>query len=628
MRRDDNQNEHTMPHERPGTRVESSRVAGVGHGLFSLTRDMLRMQKRMFGYMMDQTASNMKLMAGMFDLKESQGASLYGWMLDSTAPERFRALEAMLDAFPEPQRSIMRSGTMTQKDFQALIEEPSVLEAAERFFHLLPNEGDLFKPAYNHKILAEAADGTIEAVDYDRIISLYQSAPTNGWVKPQTYPRIIFTSSHAKGESLGDVTRITHGIEALARDSWGAPLNLTTPENAAGEGQTMVLFSCETHKNPPLNGIALTRRLKEMKANIAQGREDQFHETSDGAKRIANLMLACMCENYYQDDGKGGVKPLFKVDDPRPLAEIFADGRPRITLSADAGRIAQHFQLMGYSKGGNVVSDAMRYLHAQLQATVNDRGVVRVATEDGYSIGTQRFGDYGLRRILHNINTASMAARELPFTETQKKHGLQRVAFNNIHDALTGSYEYPGSWNDEFYLIEGTRDKRGHDPEDAMGTREQSGYILNDARVSRRLKEFFAPHYGRAAIANIYFEEGNVMLEAAPGTPDATLARYRETIESAMKQAGLRDAAMVGNDGHLGLFTLQARENLYNDPVALLKLKKAFTHLRGQAEGLVVAQSIMDEDIPSRISKLQTRDGGFVGRVQATKRPELDRARS
>lgn len=580
---------------------KKSHVTGSMFAGFGQLPDFTKMMRVNQEFWLTQMGLNMDLVQGMFQRDAKIEPLLYSFLNGSLSPEQRHRFALIKQQMPIPLRAMVE---MFEYDPKTFVRDPSKMAMARWAFSMLPNEGELYQPQYNHQFLSEQADGTIAAIDPEKVISLFQATPANGMKKPQRFPRLIFTSSHARGDSLHDVTRITHGIEAMARDSWGGQqLSIGHLDQEVKPEQTLMLYSCETEKSAPLNGINLTERIVELEDNAALGRPDAYKSISPGAMRTARLMLACMCENYYRDDGSR----LFDINDQRPLSEIFGHNEERIRLSPDAKKIAQHFQLMAYSKGGNVVSDALRLLQRDLLAVDDqDKGLVRTSEheEDRGYLRTQ----YGTRSLINNIECASIAARELPFTEAQKKNGMRRVAFNNAHDPLTSEYEYESSWNDEFYLIQGVKDPlKAHDPELAMGTRHARGYILDHPEVARRMKEFFAPHYGRAAIANLFAEDGHIKIETAPSTPEAMLLKYRADIVRAMEQAGLHDPQVIENHLHIGTFVLSATEDLSNDRAALAKLGVAFESLRQGTPGLLIGQKIIDHDVPSLIEKLETQ---------------------
>lgn len=596
---------------KPPLQGTSSHVAGTTVGLRDWAMMPFKLGVEMMNYGSLMWLNNMQAFATMLNPK---------LLSDSTRMGHFYAIAkhympaAMLADMPQALQAYMRAHGITPEAVRAMEEEELTIVVLEAMGSSTLERGVLNHDKYNKKFLVEGSDGSIGSMDPEKIIALYQKAPSNGYDKPSEYPRSIFTGSHANAESLGDVTRITHGIEALARDSWdGQKLNLAKRDQPITPDQTLIVFACDTRRNAMLNGAALTRRIKELRAREADGQPDTFTYMAPGAKRQARLMLACMCENYY--DPKTG-EPLFDIEDTRPLSEIFAGKEDRIHLSMDARRIAQHFQNFGYSKGGNVESDVMRFLERDLQAVDGqDKGIVRTSTEDKEDRGILRLKEYGVRSLLRNINTFSWAARELPLSKELKDNGVRRVSVNNEDDILTNTHWFTGTPNDEFYVIKGVKKNAGHAPEDMLGTRTSRGYALNDPRVARRTKEFFAPHHGKAAIANLFLENDALKMESAPGTPDYGMANKTDVIVAALERAGLTNPRLVANNYHIGVMEIQADEDVAHDPAALRMVGEAFRDLRENAKDLVIGEKITDEDIARLSRKMRTAKGKHSGAV-------------
>lgn len=574
-------------------------------------------------YAMDFANSGMQMwMTNMAALATMMNPKL---LSDSTRMGHFYAIAkhympaTLFAQMPVVLRTYMASHGVTANSVRQMEEDDLTILVLEAMGSFTSERGVLNKPEYNKKFLAEDSNDHVAGMDPEKIVGLYQRTPGNGFAKPKDYPRLVITASHANAESVNDVTRITHGIEALARDSWnGQELNLAKSDKPITPEQTLILFSCDTRANAMLNGAALTRRVKELRARQADGKPDTFEFMAPGAKRQARLMLACMCENFY--DEKTG-QPLFDINDLRPLSEIFAGKEGRLRLSPDARRIAQHFQNFGYSKGGNVVSDVMRFMERDLQAVdAQDKGIIRTSKEDTtQDRGILRLKEYGVRSLLRNIDTFSFAARELPNSKHLKDNGVRRLGVNNEDDLLTNTHFYESTPNDEFYVIKGVKKDAGHAPQDMLGTRidpvlaaqdpqkaakAARGYALNDARVARRTKEFFAPHYGKAAIANLFLENDALKIESAPGTPDDTMADNREVIVAALERAGLTNPKLVGNPYHIGVMDIQADEDVAHDPAALRKVGAAFKDLRQSAQGLLIAEKIIDKDVDRLARKM------------------------
>ena len=528
-------------------------------------------------------------------------------------------MQDWLNVFPPAVRTVIRQQLMTNPSLQERMRDALMVEQFELIDRVIreryPNDcGILFDEKYNHKFLTETSHGPkqkgeIVAVDADTIAALFK--PGKG------YPHIIVTSSHAQGETLGDVRSITEGIEAMARDSEGQELRHGFIDKGVKPGETLTIYACDVEQSPWRNGAALLRRMLELKKIAKTGEPDRaFNEVSPGAKRIAKLILKCIAEDPSRID----------VDDPRPIGQVAANAPSPITLRADAVDIAHRFQLIGYSKGGNVVSDAMRYLIAELTAKRADGKDVFEKHPDSPTRdpNDQRMSTRNVRSIVRSIATLALASVEVALSDFDKEHGLRRVAINNQNDLISAHQNYEGSANDERWIIKGVEEHHGHLPRHMMGARAtadekegERGYAHNDPRVARRLREFFAPNFGNAAIGRLWFNgraaEGELTVEAATGTTDAQIIATESRhhiIAKALTKAGLKGVSFTPDPHHPGLFTLKCDANFETDARALARLRDAFVTLRGDAENkLIIAQTIIDEEIGARLAKaLQTND--------------------
>lgn len=517
--------------------------------------------------------------------------------------------QSKLGMFPPVVRGMLKGQLMYNPKLQEFMRSQVMVDQfnlidriiRERYPH---DAGTLYQPQYNHRFLTETShsarsNGEIVSVEADAIVKLFDK-------KNKGFPHVIVTSSHAQGETLEDVRGITHGIEALARDSEGQELPHGYIDQGVKPGQTLTIYACDVEQTPWLNASSLMARILELKKIAATGEpEKEFNHISPGAKRIAKLMLKCMVEEPAQID----------VNDPRPMHDSAAGEQKPIRLRADAVDVAHHFQLIGYSKGGNVVSDAMRYLVSELTAKQKD-GQSVFQVENG-----KEADQASVRNIVRSIAVMALASVEVGLSEHDKAHGVRRVAFNSDKDAISAHHNYESGQYDERWIIKGVDRHVGHAPQDMMGTRALiRGFAHDDPRVARRLKEAFAPNYGKAAIGHVLFNgrapQGEITIEAATGTTDAQIEAYKGDILHACEIAGLRGADLINDKENPGIFTLKvAGWDFRNDRRVLGQLKKAFEYLRNQTPGLVIAQAIIDGEIQAQIQKAPYTSIG-VGAVQ------------
>ena len=515
-----------------------------------------------------------------------------------------RTIEEEMDFLPTVLRTLVKFNLMYNPAAQLMLdkypmESDGMADILEMVCNWFPLRGELYKPEYNHKFLSEKSDGDIGAVDGDAIVAMFQQP---GWEKKKDFPRIILTSSHARGETLNDMRQITHGIEAMARTASGQPLPIARSDEAAKPDQTLMLFACDTERNTGLNAVNLLRRINELRRAATGEEPDGFVQMSPGAKRMAKLMLKCMAENP-EDVGD--------INDGKSIRDTLPKGR-HVHLRADAARVAQHFQLIGYSKGGNVVSDAMRYLVSELTARdMTGRDLVYVHNEHESSTPISAFGPHGVRSIVRNIGLMAIAAREVAMSDEMRDDGVRRVAFNNEFDKIAFHSNYPDAPKDENWTVKGEAGGLGHDPASAMGTKHAQGYLVRDPRVARRIKEFMAPHYGKAAVGHVAFvndpREGDghcVRIETAAGTSDEVFEKHTEQMLTSFRKAGIRNPEFRYSGSNSRSFELCAEEDFFTDAKAIGRLKAAFNDMRKNHKGLVVAESILREDLPKQAAHI------------------------
>ncbi len=527
-----------------------------------------------------------------------------------------RETQQVMDGIVWPVRTMVTDTLMHNASLQDMMRSPAMAEQFRFIDRIIreryPNEhGALYRPEYNHQFLTEDSADKIVTMDDADVVKLF--APENKAKTGELFPHILITSSHAQGETLNDVTAITHGIAALARDSEGQPLPLAYVDTGITPGKTLMLFACDVEKSPLLNGAKLLDRMNELKRIAKTGEvETAYNDISPGAKRIAKLMLKCMVEEPALVDTK----------ESRDMREIGAQNDQPVRLRADAVDIAHHFQLIGYSKGGNVVRDAMRYLVGELTAK-NAHG------QDVFAINPQSpqiNGDgtgmtpRNISKLVRNIAVMALASVEVGMSEHYKQHGVRGVAINSDKDLISAHSNYPGSPYDERWMIQGVERDVGHAPRDMMGTRTSRGFMLDDPRVERRTKEFYAANYGKAAIGHVKFNgqaaQGEVTIEAATGTMDTQIEAFKPIIEGAVAKAmKLRpsNVTLTLDQTLPGTFALKCNGvDFTRSSDALRALHAAFTELRTEIKGLLITQSILDPkgDIDQQISRVGARGRG------------------
>lgn len=509
-------------------------------------------------------------------------------------------------------QTMLRSKTMADI-FEAVGQQIEAIKRSRRAFGLPVVDAELFGEPYNHHFLAEDVHGNIVPVSEEQLLALFPPPdPVSGKAASQM-PHVVITASHASGETLKDVTQITHGIErtiseATQNKTTFAKVDVSRSDLGVAPDQTLILFRCDVRENPWLNGAALLRRMNELKANEQTGKPDQFKETSPGAWAINHLMLAWMAQEPEQ---------ILSAKN-KPLAEALGANNAPIELRPDAARIAQHIMLEGYSKAGNVVSDAgPRLLPHELLAKNKNGQDIFFTEQDSQMQPISKDGIYEAKKIIQQIPTWAMAAVEFGLTDEQIAVGSRRVAFNSTADQISAHSNYEGRRHDERWMIKGVTADNGHAPVAALGSREETGYAMKDPRVRRRMEELCAPMIGKATLEGIYFDRGSaneVYLEIGAGTTDRIVRQHHQTILDALDEAGLKGAELTSTAPYAGEFLLKFPYPVSNNPEAMQKLERAFQALRQDAPGLVICERLLNEDLASQLRVA----GGKINEAEPT----------
>ncbi len=484
----------------------------------------------------------------------------------------------LVNATPEPWRSQMAQQLLRNKPLQDAMRSEAMAAWFEQMGQSIKMMSGMKPPSelfnkYNNQFLTEYSDGSIHAVSEKDILKLFpQSNEIIGEAKQM--PRIIFTSSHARGETLKDVTGITHGIERMVKDATKEKVKFGYFDKGVKPNETIILYRCDVRENPWLNAASLMRRMHELDDVKRTGKPDTFKEASPGARAIERVMLAAMVKNPEQilQAGNG------------PF------GGTRIELRDDAARVAPHFMQMGYSKGGNVVSDSLRMLSDDLMAGI-DRG--QPVFYQNAEHEPRPIDKFGVRSLMRQITTWAMASIEHELSPKLIDNGARRVAFNSTSDSISAHQNYEGNKYDERWMIEGVKEHNGHDPVDALGSRERTGYAMKDPRINRRMVELCAPMIGKATIAGARFDKAQphqLIIETGAGTSDRLFKTHQPTILKALADQGLDGATIDSENPHSSEFVVHFKASL--DSTAMGKLQDAFRQLREKAKGLVIAEDV------------------------------------
>lgn len=538
----------------------------------------------------------------------------------------------------------------------------------------LPGHGILYTDRYNHQMLAEDSKGEVRSVDYAQLYTLFPPVTEEDPQAESRWPKLVLTSHHARGGSLKDMTSITHGIESLMKQCFKtnghekhfAPLEFETgdlwhPERTGKPNaqKLMIAYACDVDKNPFLNGAAMLRRVNELETHAGRNPKnsarnpDMYRDASQSAFRLAKVMLQCLVTEPERID---------------PNFAGFSLKQPGLSsaplyIRPDAALVAQHLALIGYSKGGNVVSDAMRILVDELDQKRPDGSSLFFTPENGrfehaagayvgyspiHSMATAQNPLQGVKNIVRHIPLLSLASIEVPLSERMHLAGVRRVSVNNRFDFISGHTQLRQSkGNDEVIWVDGTRDLLGHAPADALGDKTHKGYILEDPHARRRIEEYFCALYGAAAVSNLQFHyddkfesENRIAVIPAAGTSDKKILQHCSTIEHYLKEAGFTGVQVGPTEWNPSQILITVNEplflsqkhkvpsgslrNLDADAVALKsltaqgtiveenvqKLMEAFREIRAHEPDLVINQAI-DDDIDAHYRRMVDREAEY-----------------
>jgi hypothetical protein len=398
----------------------------------------------------------------------------------------------------------------------------------------------------------DAAQADVSRVTPDDVAPLFDPRNRAGW------PNIILTANHARASSTDDLVELLKGVEQLAGDAGGKPLGVYRLQHGESApqvtGKTITVLACHTERDIFLNGAELIDRrcaLAEDAAGNADPAKRTLAHMSPAAMRLAKLMLKAMVE-----PAKANGTALIDLDqatrERRDAGNPFiADAhRKDVVLRADANAIAQHFKLVGYSKGANAVTDALRFFYLEC-AHLGER--LKIRGKDGkLHAATEK----DIKTLIENIGLLSLAPGEVPLTGPEKHNvGMKRTTILNTHDMTAGHLVNPDAadydvWSDKLVTIEGTREELGHSIRAALGGGGVPGFIMNPANTAKPnyqtaqddVTAFFASNHHRHAITTLCLSpEGseNVMyVQFAPGASRAEERAIGEHIAEVFKNYG------------------------------------------------------------------------------------------
>lgn len=374
---------------------------------------------------------------------------------------------------------------------------PFMRALGERYAH--KGSDPLHDSPFNHQMVTHTEDGKLRDLPQGTLRKLFSSE------NPQDWPHVVLTASHALARDEEDVVSIMAGFHRLISshtEGKGKLDLLREPEEAGTQngGKVVIAAAVDADHNAWLNGANLIercthiRRVPDVSATLQrQGAQDELPDDyckymSPAAERLGRQVLSLMVE----EEG------FIQLDVDR-YKHIIKGGAAH--LRANAPEVAAHLKLMGYSKGANVVSDAMRYVAYQM------------AHLPLYKSGTHTpISQEDIASVVSNLDVLAVACarHESPLTESEKALGMRRTNVVNKHDIIASPFDISGydsheaidgvghpKHRDVILQVEGPKGPESHTPHLAMGALDDvgqlvEGYLSQDTAVRTRLDEMFA----------------------------------------------------------------------------------------------------------------------------------------
>ncbi len=391
-----------------------------------------------------------------------------------------------------------------------------------------------------------APPGSLNLVKPTDIQAQFNQSDTSKW------PNLILTSSHALVRDHKDVSDVMKGFHAMITQAYGSgegndrgkdlplirKLGGASPVIDAGTGKpTLMVSAVYNDRNALVNGGTLLLRMHhldevgrkytslkpsaqeraEMERDYLGYEHDQGDklggtQMSHASINLGKLILSLIVEN---SDDLGPVNARDNLEFYRkPLIEY----DPPLKLRPDADQVLQHIKLAGYSKGGTIVTDALRFLALQLEHP-NDLGKSSFVDHTGKTIDHT-----DITRMMSHMGILCVNPGITPLSIREQDLGIRRMSVRNDNDIVTShlfanyakeeklriKVDASGDY-DNVYVVNGTKDHLGHGIEDALGSRDKPGYIMNSGgeesevkmQVKSRLQSFFASCYDKVGISQV-----------------------------------------------------------------------------------------------------------------------------
>lgn len=337
----------------------------------------------------------------------------------------------------------------------------------------------------NNCLLTHAEDGTLNVIKSDQLTPLFKAGEEKDW------PHLILTSNHARASEVKDLYELMDGICALAKDVWGKALNLcrltTETSTKDAKAKNIVILACHTEKDNLLNGANLIDRRLDLEedTNKENPANRTLNHLSPAAARLAKLILKLMVEPESQNliDLKRSNADVNNPLHARPfISDDLQDkeqANAAIVIRNDAKKIAGHIKLIGYSKGANTVTDALRFFYQECKHLNNS---LKIRDSEN---NVRPIVDKDIKGIIASIALLNIASGEVPLTDVEKeKLGIRRTTILNTHDFTAGHLVNPNldryhNKYDRLIKIAGDKEEAGHSVESSLGKKNLIGFIAN-----------------------------------------------------------------------------------------------------------------------------------------------------
>lgn len=489
----------------------------------------------------------------------------------------------------------------------------------------------------------------------------------------ENWPNLILTSSHALVRDHNDVSGMMAGWHALITQAYGngkgnhrgkdLPLirDVSDPSQRDPEQgkPTIMLSAVYNDRNAMVNGGTLLLRMHHL-AKVGKqfnnlkpspeerrkmeaaylGNERDGTRISHASLNLAKLILSLM----VQDPSKLG-----KVNDPNdqqlykePFITPKNPAEP-IALREDADDVLQHIKLVGYSKGGTIVTDALRFLILQLKHPVNEKGDPSFVNHEGKAIDHT-----DITRMMTHMGVLCVNPGINPLSRREQQLGIRRMTIRNDNDIVTSHLfkkyaDDPDSGIktdasgdvDNVYVVNGSKENLGHGIEEALGSRQKSGYLMSTSdqdpehnvkeEIKSRLQSFFASCCGKMGFSKVALDvkgtDCKLEVELSTGVTfkqfqDSTQPAIPAIIEGALEQAGLQVTSMEQDASqtspYKGILTFKDTQNR-SAPEIRSACRDALDSLNQQPEhNIFVSKTSLNQ---LKAPKVEVDTATHVGRI-------------